>query len=78
MKGSWAGCDLSNLLIAAVGQGSIGCSVGTHALHAGLQGREAVCAVLPQRGDHAVYEVDLQLALHPLILGIHVQGGRQA
>ena len=34
-------------------------------------------AVLPQRCDHTVYEVDLQLALHALVLGVHVQGWGQ-
>ena len=63
---------LCHLLIAAVGQGSIGRSVGSYSLHAGLQRREAVGTVLPQWCHHTVNEVDLQLTLHPFIFGVHV------
>ena len=67
-----SGHHLCNFLIAAVGQGSVGRPVGPHPLHAGLQGWETVSAVLPQGRHHTVNEVDLQLALHTLILGVHV------
>lgn len=63
---------LCDLFIAAVGQGSVSRPVGPHSLHAGLQGGKAVGAVLPQGRHHTVNEVDLQLALHTLILGVHV------
>ncbi|KAA6428732.1 MAG: hypothetical protein FRX49_01607 [Trebouxia sp. A1-2] len=43
-------------------------------LRSSFLGWEAVCAVLPQRHYHTVNEVDLQLALHTLILGIHGWG----
>lgn len=65
---------LGNFLSAALSQSSIRSSVGPQPLHARLQGREAVCTMLPQRSNDTVNEVDLQLALHPLVLGIHVQG----